>query len=266
MGPARALRVSLLLCVGGWALGCDRGAPSPDATPPDVPTMDSRTPEDQAVDTGTPTPDFTALQDTTSPDTDATVLDTLGVLDGTDVTDASAPDTSLAAPDADPRDLPMDAPLDAPPDAPDAHADAVSEGYVRPPAVDVPTLPPRDADALPFPRTDAGTLVVYRGSGVRIELDPTRRNAVSAHAACLELVVTCVAPPARSLDACATSAPRCGTARPWEESAACCPAGCADQYEAERRRGLDPLAAFREVYIERRTCFPELLATLGLRP
>jgi hypothetical protein len=92
-----------------------------------------------------------------------------------------------------------------------------------------------------------------------LAIDPTLRTPATALGACTGWIAVCFDPTARSLDDCARSVPPCGTDRPWEEPA-CCPAACFDGYQAARRSGTDPIAAFSDVYFRDASCFP------GLRP
>jgi hypothetical protein len=45
------------------------------------------------------------------------------------------------------------------------------------------------------------------------------------------------------------SAPRCNGNQPWkaEPFVPCCPAACAERYEAERKSGAAPMQSFRRV-------------------
>ncbi|MBI5515165.1 MAG: hypothetical protein HY909_15420 [Deltaproteobacteria bacterium] len=206
-------------------------------------------------------------------------MDALG--DPTDAWTADA-DSAIATMDADPGEAPSD--LGAPPADGSAPADdgpagddgagatdttdaAEAGGYTRPPRIEVPPLPPPpDLSALPFPRSDAGRPILLQMQGIQLELDPTLRDAVTAHGQCLDLVTRCFSPPSRSLDACTVWAPVCATARPWEEPGACCPSACVGAYERLRGEGRPELEAFTEVYLERRECFPGLLESIRGAP
>jgi hypothetical protein len=151
--------------------------------------------------------------------------------------------------------------------APDATDATDSGGYTRPPRIEVPPLPPPpDLSALPFPRSDAGRPILLEMQGIQLELDPTLRDAVTAHGQCLDLVARCFTPTSRALDACTVWAPTCATVRPWEEPAPCCPPRCIDAFERLRREGRPSLEAFTEVYLERRECFPGLLESIRGAP
>jgi hypothetical protein len=173
-----------------------------------------------------------------------------GERDGADASDASGlSDHDEAAVDAD-----AGAPRDAPRD----------EGYVRPARVLGP--PAEVPDLSRFPRNDAGRIELLHTGEVRLELDPTLRDPVGALCACATLLSACYAPPRRSLDACVVSAPACATARPWEESAVCCPTACRDAYEDARRAGRTPDEALDEVFFQNPDCFPGVRAQLGGTP
>jgi hypothetical protein len=162
-------------------------------------------------------------------------------------------------------DLARDASGDARGDGARDAADSAGT-YTRPPPITVPPPPMVDAAALPFPRTDAGTLELMNIPGGRLELDPAHRSPVTAYGRCLDLVTFCISPPARSLDQCMVYAPLCRTARPWEEADPCCPVACRDEYEAARSAGSRDLAAFSVVFRRSLRCFPGLLAELGRTP
>ena len=129
----------------------------------------------------------------------------------------------------------------------------------RPVAFDAPA--PQDLSALGLPRQEDGRLFVLAIPNASLAIDPTLRTPVTALGACADWVTGCVDPAARSLDDCARSATPCTTDRPWEEPA-CCPPACFDAYQARRRAGTEPLAAFSDVYFRDASCFPGLRALL----
>lgn len=124
---------------------------------------------------------------------------------------------------------------------------AASAPWQRPAPVVVPPLPPVDVSGLP--RDGLGRPVVASSPQGAIVLEQRPRGPIQVLAACSALVTRCVKPPTHSLDACMLSAPRCTTGEPWkaEPFVPCCPAACADQYEAARKQGVAPLAAFDRV-------------------
>lgn len=125
----------------------------------------------------------------------------------------------------------------------------------------VPFTPPPlpDLGALGLPQQEDGSYLILALPGGSLGLDADRRDALTAVGVCVRSIALCVAPPARSLDDCARSAPPCVTDRPWEESQPCCPAECFERYQGARRGGLDAVAAFRSVYIrDAPACVPGL--------
>jgi len=124
--------------------------------------------------------------------------------------------------------------------------------------------PPRpNLAALGLPQNLDGTFALLTPPNAELRIDPTIADPVTAAARCGDWVTGCLAPPARSLDDCARSAPHCTTNRPWDEAAACCPAACFTAYEAKRRQGASAMLAWRQVYRDDGSCFPGLRALLG---
>jgi hypothetical protein len=129
------------------------------------------------------------------------------------------------------------------------------------------TPPPRrELATLPLPSVGNGNLLVLEVPGGRLELDPTRRGPLTALGGCTAWIAACVAPPDRTLDDCARSAPRCAGTTPWDEAEPCCPAGC---FEAYRRARIDAppgepaLDTFTQVYFDDAGCFPGVRAAAG---
>jgi hypothetical protein len=190
--------------------------------------------------------------------------------------DADAPPSDLSdtpdAPDADAGDTDRASDGTRPPDLMEpadvgGETDTGASSYTRPAAVDVPPLPPLNAEALAaLPRSDAGRPIVFEVPGMRLEVDVTRRGPLTVHGACTAMISECYAPPTVTLDACVVSAPLCATATPWEEPSPCCPAACRDAYEAQRRAGRTPMAAADEVFFQHPDCFPGVAALLRGRP
>lgn len=187
-------------------------------------------------------------------------------------TDAASDTTSDATSDAASEtglDAAVDAATDSTIDDDGALDGAVSDAlvdapYVPPDAVVVPPLPSFDAGVLPH--NEAGVPVLSTGSGVQIGLAGAPRGPVNALAGCAGLISGCYQPGVRSLDACVLSMPKCATAKPWEESAACCPASCVERYEAARIAGAPPQAAAYTVLFKSPRCIPGLDDALGGKP
>ncbi len=132
----------------------------------------------------------------------------------------------------------------------------------RPVDFEAPPMP--DLERLGVPRLPNGRYLAIAIPGLQLEIDPTRRDPVTAFGACLRWITKCVEPGVRQLDDCARSVPSCLTDRPWEERQACCPTACFAAYEATRQAGTPPLPAFQGVYLADAGCFPGL-RELGLR-
>lgn len=114
-----------------------------------------------------------------------------------------------------------------------------------------PPAPGPDAAAIP-----PGPLVIDNGSGATIGFDPTRNDAVTALAACMELVLACVRTRGAPEDACVLDAPVCQTEEPWLEMSACCAQACADAYSTRRAAGEEALGAMMNVFTADRACMP----------
>jgi hypothetical protein len=125
--------------------------------------------------------------------------------------------------------------------------------------------PDVDPSTLPFPRTDAGALILSGTSHAQLVWTLSAPGPITAAAQCSRWVTSCVSPD-RSLDDCARSVPTCETDQPWNESA-CCPAACFQRYVAARLAGTKDLDAFMTAYLSRSDpCVPGLKALLGIRP
>jgi len=129
------------------------------------------------------------------------------------------------------------------------------------------TPPPRrDPATLPLPAAGNGNLLVLEVPGGRLELDPARRGPLTVLGRCTSWVAACVAPPGRTLDDCARSAPACAGATPWEEAATCCPPACFAAYRRARIAAPAdeaPLDTFARVYFDDAACFPGVRAAVG---
>jgi hypothetical protein len=123
--------------------------------------------------------------------------------------------------------------------------------------------PPPDLVALGVPAYDLRSYHLSANADGDLLLDAEVRDPLTALGRCTGWIAACVAPPERTLDDCARSAPACATAEPWLETDACCPAACFTAYEALRRDGSAPLRALRAAYFEDGSCFPGLRDLLG---
>jgi hypothetical protein len=121
--------------------------------------------------------------------------------------------------------------------------------------------PPVDVAAAGLPPLPNGNFLVLTVPGAQLEIDPSRRDPLTAGGACARWITGCVET-GNTLDDCTRSAPPCATERPWEEAAACCPATCFERYESSRQAGAEPIAAFDAVYFGQDTCFPGVAALL----
>jgi len=71
-------------------------------------------------------------------------------------------------------------------------------------------------------------------------------DPMSVANACSAMILDCAKKgddPKTAMDACFKSAPRCATAKPWEEPKACCPDACWQKYSELRRKCVDPSSA-----------------------
>ena len=103
------------------------------------------------------------------------------------------------------------------------------------------------------------------GGGVRMFVNTTRRDAITAAGACMARTVRCVesirTPGGRTPDACWGSVPRCATNHPWTEDGTCCPVRCAELYAALRGMGYPvEVANLRTI---QSVCFNGLAQALG---
>jgi hypothetical protein len=111
--------------------------------------------------------------------------------------------------------------------------------------VEVPPLPKADISSLP--RDAQNRPILNQSGGAAIVLAPREKpGPANALAACSALVTRCVVPGRRELDDCFLSAPRCASARPWEEVPykPCCTEACWQRYQGLRQAGQAPLKAF----------------------
>jgi hypothetical protein len=111
----------------------------------------------------------------------------------------------------------------------------------------VEVTPPVAADLSSLPKDDEGHPIISHGAGIDLVVVPRDKpDAMSILVTCSAMLTGCYrrnGDPKNSMDACFNSAPRCTTARPWEEGKACCPESCWQKYSDLRRRCVDPLSA-----------------------
>jgi hypothetical protein len=114
---------------------------------------------------------------------------------------------------------------------------------------------PQDLTQLGLPTAESGRPIVIAIPGAQLEVDATRKDALTALGACARFITTCVVG-AQALDDCARSAPPCGTEMPWEEPTACCAPSCFERYQEMRRAGTDAVASVDSVYYGTDSCMP----------
>ena len=116
-----------------------------------------------------------------------------------------------------------------------------------------------------LPRTSTGTISLLQIANIRLEINPSLHDPLTALGACADLVTDCYHPPNVSLDQCMTSAASCRTAEPWNETA-CCPTACRDSYQRARQSGVAPTAALDRVFFQQPDCFPGVHAMIARQP
>jgi hypothetical protein len=109
----------------------------------------------------------------------------------------------------------------------------------------VEVAPPPQVDVSGLPRDAQGRPILSRSGDATLVLEQRAPGPTNVLAACSSMVTRCYQPGQRELDDCFASAPRCTSARPWEDPAyqPCCPEACWRQYDATRKAGAAPLAA-----------------------
>ncbi len=130
-----------------------------------------------------------------------------------------------------------------------------------PKRVEVPPLPKVDLSGLP--RDAQGRPILSQSGSAAIVLDQRDKlGPTNVLAACSALVTHCYRPGQRELDDCFLSAPRCASARPWEDPAyrPCCPEACWQHYQARRKAGDAPMRALDQALFgggsPERSCLP----------
>lgn len=123
--------------------------------------------------------------------------------------------------------------------------------------------PAKTATSAPAPSPDGCThLVVPMSRGANPPKtegsDQGPPGPVTVATGCSALLDACYGSgddPKKTYDACFKAAPRCKTARPWEEAQACCPEGCYAAYTELRKQCLEPHAAAEQALF-REQCVP----------
>jgi hypothetical protein len=103
------------------------------------------------------------------------------------------------------------------------------------------------------PRKTDPEMLPHDAAGNPVEVFVGKRGPRSAAGACSALVSACSQKsddPAKAMDACFKSAPRCATDRPWEEAQVCCPQACWQKYSDLRRHCADPSSASYKALFE----------------
>jgi hypothetical protein len=115
--------------------------------------------------------------------------------------------------------------------------------------VDPPPPPP---DYSGHPKDAQGRPIL--GQSANVYLVPSeKRDLLSVISACSAMIAQCFHRDGdlrNSHDACFNSAPRCRTAKPWEEETPCCPEACWQGYAEQRRQCVDPLTAGSKVFFD----------------
>jgi hypothetical protein len=118
-------------------------------------------------------------------------------------------------------------------------------------------LPPPAPDYSAYPKDAQGRPILSQGANVNwVQSD--KRDLLSVISACSAMITQCFHRDGdihNSLDACFNSAPRCRTAKPWEEDTPCCPDACWQRYAEQRRQCVDPLTASSRVFFDQH-CSP----------
>jgi hypothetical protein len=233
----------LLTCIG--LLGCPSRPSAPDASDDVVVIADAQPGTDAIARDGATSNDATA-PDASGADDAQSAPDATD--DANSSADAAATDVA-ASPDAEPFDASAPGPYIEP---------AVP---YSPEDVTVPPLPTTDAAGLPL--NDAGQPILAANSNAEIVLvRPAAVSPLNVLARCGSLVVNCVQPGVRSVDACFASVRQCSTADPTTE-APCCPTACVSAFRTARVGGAGPMRAFDRALFSRPSCVPGVEAMLG---
>lgn len=115
--------------------------------------------------------------------------------------------------------------------------------------------PPLDLTTLGLPTAKSGRPLVLAVPGAQLEIDATRKDALTALGHCARWITACVVSQ-HPLDDCARSVPLCATDRPWEEQDECCAASCFERYQQARQAGTEAVEAFGQVFYGTSSCMP----------
>ena len=96
---------------------------------------------------------------------------------------------------------------------------------------------------------------ISRSGPLGVGIDRSLNTPLTARGRCLDAIIDCHSATDEAQDRCVNQLRRCETARPWEESLACCPSGCMDAYLLERRKGVDARQATIAGFAQR-GCYP----------
>jgi hypothetical protein len=113
--------------------------------------------------------------------------------------------------------------------------------------------PPDGEVVVEQPTTIDPDLLPHDASGKPIQTFVGKRGPMTVAGACSAMVSACSQKsdePAKAMDACFKSAPRCATDRPWEEEQTCCPQACWQKYSDLRRHCIDPSNASYKAMFE----------------
>jgi hypothetical protein len=116
------------------------------------------------------------------------------------------------------------------------------------------TVSPEDLASI-LPKDGEGKPILLEVAGDLLTIGAPRRDAIGAAAKCLDLLTACLRK-TKDPDKCAHDVPRCKTATPWDEDAACCADACVVAYEEERRLGATVSEADAAVFGSDHECFP----------
>jgi hypothetical protein len=129
--------------------------------------------------------------------------------------------------------------------------------------VDYEPPAPVELDQVGLPVLDNGNLLAFTTSGINLEINPEKKDALTALGGCAEWISGCFEPGSRSLDDCVRSSPECATNTPWDESEWCCPLDCKQGYYTLRWDDVEDYVAVTQVLFEDGSCMPGLTALLG---
>jgi hypothetical protein len=119
-------------------------------------------------------------------------------------------------------------------------------------------------DGLPVADIAAlGSDVLTDVSNGKIEIDPTKRDALTALGGCADLISYCYQPPGMNVAACMALARTCESDQPWGEKYACCPQACKDAFKSAVGSGMSGKDALEQTLFVKPDCFPGVNALIG---